>query len=162
MRTKSNRARGRSGSLPQTRSFHTDKEEQKMTSTRKSSVRLFIAAVALVAAYAPARAAARPNFDGNWSVLIVTSSGPCDPSYRFGLSIRNGDIFYNGSAPVNLTGRVSGNGSVRVQVSAGAQSANGAGRLSREHGGGQWRGTGSSGSCTGSWTAQRQLISVSY
>ena len=111
-----------------------------MTSTRKSSVRLFIAAVALVAAYAPAHAAARPNFDGNWSVLIVTSSGPCDPSYRFGLSIRNGDIFYNGSAPVNLNGRVSGNGSVRVQVSAGAQSANGAGRLSRDHGGGQWRG----------------------
>ena len=86
-----------------------------MTSTLKISVRLFIAAVALVAAYAPAPAAARTNFDGNWSVLIVTSSGPCDPSYRFGLSIRNGDIFYNGSAPVNLNGRVSGNGSVRVQ-----------------------------------------------
>ena len=75
-----------------------------MTSTGKASVRLFIAAIALVAAYAPAHAAARPNFDGNWSVLIVTSSGPCDPSYRFGLSIRNGDIFYNGSGPVNLNG----------------------------------------------------------
>ena len=153
MWTKSNRSRGRGG-------YHT--EQQKMTSTRKASVPLFIAAIALGAAYAPAHAAARSNFDGNWSVLIVTSSGPCDPSYRFGLSIRNGDIFYNGSGPVNLNGRVSGNGSVRVQVSAGAQSANGAGSLSRDHGGGQWRGTGSSGSCTGSWTAQRQWIGVSY
>ena len=126
-----------------------------MTSTGKASVRLFIAAVALVAAYAPAHAAARPNFDGNWSVLIVTSSGPCDPSYRFGLSIRNGDIFYNGSAPVNINGRVNGNGSLRVRVSAGAQNANGAGRLSRDYGRGHWRGTGASDVCAGSWTAER-------
>lgn len=132
-----------------------------MTSIRKIAVRLFLTAAALVPTYAPA-AAAGARFDGNWNVLIVTSSGPCDRSYRFGLSIRNGDIFYNGSAPVNLQGRVSGNGSVRVQVSAGAQSANGAGRLSREHGGGQWRGTGSSGPCIGSWTAQRQWIGASY
>jgi hypothetical protein len=133
-----------------------------MTSTLKISVRLFVAAGALIAAYAPAPAAPGAKFDGNWNVLIVTSSGPCDRSYRFGLSIRNGDIFYNGSAPVNLNGRVSGNGSLRVHVSAGAQSANGAGRLSREHGRGQWSGTGSSGSCTGSWTAQRHWIGASY
>ena len=87
-----------------------------MTATLKISTRLFLAAVALVAAYAPAPAAAAAaagaNFDGNWSVLIMTSSGPCDRAYRFGLSIRNGDILYNGSAPVNLNGRVSGNGSL--------------------------------------------------
>ena len=134
-----------------------------MTAILKISTRLFLAAVALVAAYAPAPAvaAAGTNFDGSWSVLIMTSSGPCDRSYRFGLSIRNGDILYNGSAPVNLNGRVSGNGSLRVRVSAGAQSADGAGRLSRDQGGGQWRGTGSSGSCAGSWTAQRNWIGAS-
>ena len=126
-----------------------------MTSTLKISVRLFVAAVALAAAYAPAPAAARANFDGNWSVLIMTNSGPCDRAYRFGLSIRNGDVYYDGSAPVNVNGRVSGNGSVRVRVSAGAQSANGAGRLSREYGRGHWRGTGGSDVCAGSWTAER-------
>jgi hypothetical protein len=126
-----------------------------MTSIAKMSVRLFLAAVALVATYAPAPAAAGANFDGNWNVLIVTSSGPCDRSYRFGLSIRNGDIFYNGSAPVNLKGRVSGNGSLRVQVSAGTQNAAGAGRLSRDYGRGHWRGTGASDVCAGSWTAER-------
>lgn len=132
-----------------------------MCSILKISAGVFLAAAALVATYAPA-AAAGANFDGNWSVLIVPSSGPCERSYRFGLSIRNSEIFYNGSAPVNLKGRVSGNGSLRVHVSAGAQTANGAGRLSRDQGRGQWRGTGSSGSCTGSWTAQRQLIGASY
>ena len=128
-----------------------------MTAILKISIRLFVAAVALVAAYAPAPAvaAAGTNFDGNWSVLIMTSSGPCDQSYRFGLSIRNGDILYNGSAPVNLNGRVSGNGSLRVHVSAGAQSANGAGRLSRDYGRGHWRGSSASDVCAGSWTAER-------
>ena len=126
-----------------------------MTSILKISVRRFLAALALVAAYAPAPAAAHANFDGNWNVLIVTSSGPCDRSYRFGLSIRNGDIFYNGSAPVNLQGRVSGNGSLRVRESAGVQSANGAGRMSRDSGHGHWRGTGASDVCAGSWTAER-------
>jgi hypothetical protein len=152
---------GRSWSLPRTMSNQTRGEAQKMTSTLKISVGLFMAIAAAVATYEPA-AAAGAKFDGNWSVLIVPSSGPCDQSYRFGLSIRNSNIFYNGSAPVNLQGRVNGNGSLRVQVAAGAQTANGAGRLSRDHGQGQWRGTGSSGSCTGSWTAQRQLIGASY
>jgi hypothetical protein len=152
----SRRCQARSWSLPQTASNHTRRKEQKMTSTLKIPVRLFFGVVALVATYAPAPAAASTHFDGNWSVLIVTSSGPCDRSYRFGLSIHNGDILYNGSAPVNLKGRVSGNGGLRVQVSAGAQSANGAGRLSRDDGRGHWRGTSASDVCAGSWTAQRQ------
>jgi hypothetical protein len=127
-----------------------------MTSIAKLSVSPFLVTLALAAAtLAPAPVAARANFDGNWNVLIVTDSGPCDRAYRFGLSIRNGDVFYNGSTPVNVDGRVNSNGSVRVRVRAGSQGANGAGRLSRDYGRGQWRGTGSSGSCAGSWTAQR-------
>jgi hypothetical protein len=126
-----------------------------MISLPSLSFRVLLAAVALLAASASTPAAARANFDGNWNVLIVTSSGPCDPAYRFGLSIRNGEIFYNGSAPVSVDGRVSGNGSLRVRVSAGAQSASGAGRLSRDSGRGQWRGAGGSNVCAGSWTAQR-------
>ena len=126
-----------------------------MTSIPKSSIHRFLTALVLLAASAPAPAIARANFDGNWSVLIVTSSGPCDQSYRFGLAIRNGSVFYNGSAPVNVDGRVNSNGGLRVRVSAGAQSASGAGRLSRDHGRGHWRGVGGSNVCAGSWTAQR-------
>jgi hypothetical protein len=99
---------------------------------------------------------AAPTFDGNWSVLIVTNSGQCDPAYRYGLVIRNGQVIYEGDASVNVAGRVSGNGAVSVRVSAGSQSANGTGRLSSAQGSGTWRGNGSSGTCSGTWSAERR------
>ena len=102
------------------------------------------------------RAMGRTAYDGNWSVLIVTNSGPCDPGYRYGLSIREGRVFYQGSLAVNVDGQVSGNGMVRVRVSAGSQGATGVGRLSRDYGEGSWRGDGSAGSCSGTWTAERR------
>jgi len=104
----------------------------------------------------PAQAAARANFDGNWSVLIVTRSGPCDQAYRYGVSIRDGRVVYEGSAAVNVAGSVAPNGSVNVRVWAGSQSANGEGRLSRDYGDGRWRGNGSSGTCSGTWSAERR------
>jgi hypothetical protein len=104
----------------------------------------------------PAQAAALSSFDGSWSVLIVTRSGPCDQAYRYGLSIRDGRVAYEGSAAVNVAGHVTSNGMVNVRVWAGSQSANGEGRLSRDYGGGQWRGTASSGSCSGTWSAERR------
>ena len=114
------------------------------------------AALAVASTLAPAPAAARTNYDGNWSVLIVTNSGPCDRAYRYGLSIRNGKVFYEGSAGVNVDGRVAPNGVVRVRVWAGSQSASGAGRLSADYGEGSWQGSGSASSCAGSWSAERR------
>jgi hypothetical protein len=102
------------------------------------------------------RTMGRTAYDGNWSVLIVTNSGPCDRGYRYGLSIRGGRVFYQGSLAVNVDGQVSGNGMVRVRVSAGSQGATGTGRLSRDYGEGSWRGDGSAGSCSGTWTAERR------
>jgi hypothetical protein len=102
------------------------------------------------------RTTGRNTYDGNWSVLIVTNSGPCDRGYRYGLSIRGGRVFYSGSLAVNVDGQVTPNGAVRVRVSAGSQGATGVGRLSRDYGEGSWRGSGSSGSCAGTWTAERR------
>lgn len=124
-----------------------------MTLLRSS---LAIAGLTIAAALVSTPAPARTIFDGNWSVLIVTQSGPCDRAYRYGLSIRNGAVFYTGSLSVNLNGRVSGNGNVSVRVSAGSQGASGTGRLSRNSGSGSWRGIGSAGSCSGTWTADRR------
>lgn len=114
-----------------------------------------IAGFVLTSAAATA-APARTNYDGNWSVLIVTQSGPCDRAYRYGLSVRGGRVSYEGSAAVNVNGQVNNNGFVNVRVSAGSQGANGTGRLSRTSGSGSWRGIGSSGSCSGTWTADRR------
>jgi hypothetical protein len=94
-------------------------------------------------------------FDGPWSVLILTQSGACDRSYRYGVEIRNGEVLNAGGAPVDLAGRVAPNGAVRVTVAAGGQEAHGAGRLSRTSGGGRWEGHGSAGTCAGIWQAER-------
>src|SRR5256885_15547396 len=114
------------------------------------------AALAFTAAFAPEPAAARTNYDGNWSVLIVTNSGPCDRAYRYGLSIRDGRVFYQGSASVNVDGRVAPNGRVQVRVWAGSQSASGAGRLSSNYGSGTWRGARSSAPFGGGVSAARR------
>lgn len=120
------------------------------------TVAALLGCLTLASALAPAPAAARTPYDGNWSVLIVTNSGPCDRGYRYGLSIRDGRVSYEGSAAVNVDGWVNGKGAVRVRVWAGSQGATGFGRLGRDYGDGSWRGTGSSGTCRGTWTAERR------
>ena len=52
-----------------------------------------IAAVAFIALGAlPNTASAQRGFDGQWSVLIVTESGTCDRAYRYGVTIRSGNV----------------------------------------------------------------------
>jgi hypothetical protein len=127
-----------------------------MTPTRFLTNGLAAAAMTAAAALASAPSASAASFDGNWSVLIVTQRGACDSAYRYGLTIQNGVVFYQGSAPVNVSGRVSRNGGVSVRVWAGSQSASGYGRLGRGSGRGTWRGVGSSGTCSGYWTAEQR------
>ncbi len=91
-------------------------------------------------------------FDGRWSVLIQSGSGPCEGSYRYGVEIVDGAVTYQGTP----YGRVARNGSVRVRLSMGDQHAEGVGRLSRAVGSGVWRGVGQGGMCTGRWFAQRR------
>jgi hypothetical protein len=105
--------------------------------------------------------AARPRggssaFDGDWSVLIQTRAGACEPSFRYGVRIQNGEVLNAGGEAVTLGGRVAPNGAVRVSVAAGDQAAHGAGRLSRTTGGGTWQGQGSRGTCAGTWVAERR------
>jgi hypothetical protein len=131
-------------------------DRQPLRSSMRHAPLHVVVGLALFATLEPSPASARTPYDGNWSVLIVTNSGPCDRAYRYGLSIRNGSVFYEGSAAVNVAGRIGKGGQVKVRVWSGRQGASGSGRLSRDHGSGKWRGTGSMGTCTGSWTAERR------
>jgi hypothetical protein len=99
---------------------------------------------------------ARTAYDGAWSVLIVTRSGACDPTYRYGVQISNGNVIYDGGAPITMQGRVTPKGAVRVIVTAGSQWADGSGRLTRNQGGGVWTGQGLSSACAGTWQAERR------
>jgi hypothetical protein len=103
----------------------------------------------------PDSAFAQRMFDGNWSLLIVTEQGTCDRAYRYGVSIRSGQVHYDGGV-VNFTGQVAANGNVSVHVTSGVSSAIGTGRLSRNGGRGQWSGQTGGQRCSGYWTAERR------
>ena len=127
--------------------------------TRFSAVRAVapaLAALGMLAATVPASApaSARSNYDGQWSVLIVTQKGTCDRAYRYPVKIDNGSVGYAGTASFNVTGKVGANGAVTVTVSKGNQSARGSGQLSASGGSGHW--VAGSGECSGSWTAERR------
>jgi hypothetical protein len=94
-------------------------------------------------------------YDGGWSVLLATHSGTCGPTYRYGVQIANGVVNYDGGG-VTMQGRVTPKGAVRVIVQSGTQRAEGFGRLTKIRGGGVWRGQGTSGSCAGTWVAERR------
>jgi hypothetical protein len=107
--------------------------------------------VAAAAAAAPAVA----QFDGTWSVSIVTDSGECDRGYRYALHIANGKISYDNPS-FDISGQVNPRGQVRVVVKAGSQQAIGIGRLSRDYGVGTWSGGSPTSQCAGHWEAERR------
>jgi hypothetical protein len=115
-----------------------------------------LAAVVLAATSAAPAARAATPFDGAWSVLIVTQQGECDRAYRYPVRIQNGVVTYGGEASFNISGRVTGNGAVKVSVSRGSARADGSGRMSGSSGSGSWKGTSSNASCSGTWTAERR------
>ena len=123
-----------------------------------TAIRLTAAVSAIAAATPASPAPARDQavFNGTWSVLIITESGPCDRAYRYPLRVSNGKVSYAGQADFNVTGRVSPNGAVDVTVSRGDQSASGSGRLAGNSGSGNWQGGGSSRGCAGTWTAEKR------
>jgi hypothetical protein len=116
-----------------------------------------LAAAAILSASAvpaSAPAFAKSNYDGQWSVLIVTQKGTCDRAYRYPLKIENGSVGYAGQASFNVAGKVGPNGAITVTVSKGDKSAKGTGRMSATDGAGIW--TAGSGDCSGTWTAERR------
>ncbi len=114
---------------------------------------LLAAALALLAA--PARAAPA-SFDGNWSLLVITEAGTCDPAYRYPIKIQNGQVRYEGEAGIDVRGNVSPDGKVNASVRRGEQGATGSGRLTQNSGAGSWAGRSPAGACNGRWEAERR------
>ena len=93
-------------------------------------------------------------FDGPWSVIVYTSKGPCDPSYRFSGQITNGQISYAYGSLV-VTGQVDQSGLTYVHVTAASAHGEARGRMTASHGSGTWSGEGPDGRCAGTWVAMR-------
>jgi hypothetical protein len=99
------------------------------------------------------------QFDGRWSVSVITNSGACDRGYRYRLNIENGQISYDNPG-IQVSGQVTPRGQVQVMVRAGGQQAVGTGRMSRDYGEGAWSGQSTAGECSGVWQAQREGTST--
>jgi hypothetical protein len=113
-----------------------------------------VAALATLGLVASAAARTHPtrNFNGMWTVVIVTTRGDCDRAYRYPIAIAGSRVVNAGDAAVDISGSVRPNGAVAVRVSAGDKSAHGSGHLTFNSGSGSWSG----GSCAGVWTAERR------
>ncbi len=102
-----------------------------------------------------AKAPTAAGYDGLWTVLIVTQSGPCDRSYRYPVRISRGNVRHaGGEAFFSIQGRVNARGAVIVTLLRDGQQAHGSGRLSGKSGGGSW--TAGGGTCSGQWSASRR------
>lgn len=93
-------------------------------------------------------------YDGPWSVVVRTASGPCDPSYRISGQITDGQIYY-AYGSIEVSGRVAANGDTHVHVTAGSSHGEAHGHMTPTHGNGTWSGQGADGRCAGTWVATR-------
>jgi hypothetical protein len=120
--------------------------------------RLLIVASAFVifAMVAAPSVKAQSKYDGRWSTLLVTKSGPCGPSYRAAVQVMNGVVGLEGGSDA-LSGRVLPDGSVTVRGNLGPNNGIAWGRLSSNAGTGRWRVHMQSGRCSGVWTARRRI-----
>lgn len=118
---------------------------------------IFLAAsIAAVALTQETGVRAATKFDGEWTVVVVTRTGPCDASYRFSGQIVNGAIIYNGGfGAIDFAGRVRPNGAAYLRVAGGENFALASGRLTATRGSGIWHGKSADGICTGTWSAAR-------
>jgi hypothetical protein len=114
-----------------------------------------LAASSILPSDAAPRAPLTRDYDGIWSVQIITLRGDCNRAYRYPLRIVDGHVLKADNDPVyQIAGAVGRGGAIGVTVSGGGKSATGYGRLSRKYGKGSWRA--SSGECSGQWTAERR------
>ncbi len=120
----------------------------------RARIVIFVLALACVVDATPVHAGA--DFDGGWSIFIVTRDGPCDPTLRYAVRVADGTVINDGASIATVQGQVTPRGTVRVLVRSGSQWANGSGHLGRSRGGGVWRGQGTSGTCAGTWVAERR------
>jgi hypothetical protein len=120
----------------------------------RARIVIFVLSLACVVNATPAHAGR--DFDGDWSIFIVTREGHCDAALRYGVKVTDGTVINDGGSIATVQGRVTPRGTVRVLVRSGSQWADGSGHLGRNHGNGVWRGQGTSGTCAGTWMAGRR------
>jgi hypothetical protein len=114
-----------------------------------------VAAMIGLAAAGKPTAALAADFDGNWTVNVITEKGTCDRSYSYKVRVAQGHVLFTSESSITVNGTVLPDGAVKVSIRRKDQGANGTGRLSGRAGIGGWHGFGKNGSCSGHWEAVR-------
>lgn len=114
---------------------------------------LLVASAMIGGTFATAQADPQDDYNGMWSVAMVTERGSCDPSYQYGIAIADGAIRGAGGPSVNLSGQVDRSGKVQVVVASGMARAGAVGKLRGNSGSGTWQLP--SLGCAGRWSAAR-------
>ena len=109
------------------------------------------AALSLTAGVIFSAPAGADNFDGTWSVSLVSSGGMCGSGSSSVLTVRNGSV--RGGSGVSVSGQVGPSGSVSLALNKSGISGSASGRLSGTSGSGSW--SVASLGCSGHWTARR-------
>jgi hypothetical protein len=120
-------------------------------STTTSTLKRTFAALSLTAGLILSAPAGADNFDGTWSVSLVSSGGMCGSGTSSVLTVRNGSV--RGGSGVSVSGQVGPSGSVSLSLNKSGISGFASNRLSGTSGSGSW--SVASLGCSGHWTARR-------
>ena len=97
------------------------------------------------------------KFDGVWSVSLVADGGLCGSGASQTLTVQNGSVRAGGSG-MSVSGQVGPSGSVSLALQKSGVQGSASGKLAGASGAGSW--AVSSLGCSGSWTAQRRIVTA--
>jgi hypothetical protein len=116
-----------------------------------------VATAALAASLGfPSEALAQRQFDGNWSVEVITERGECDKAYRYPVIVQNGRVREGGPEAFQASGSVAASGAVQGAITYGNDRATIRGRLTGGRGSGTWVAAAGSRGCSGRWNADKR------
>ena len=93
------------------------------------------------------------SYNGTWNVVFATTRGNCSSGYSVPFTVTGSRVSSAGGGQVS--GTVNRAGAVAVNVSVGASTATGRGRLAGAYGAGAWQGIITGDRCSGTWQATR-------
>ena len=118
----------------------------------KQALAILTLAAGPLAASTPALAEA-PDFNGTWTVQLVTETGVCSGS-SYTVVVQDGQVrLASAGGSASITGQIGADGSVGLSVRQGPASGSASGRLRSSSGSGTWK---ASSLCSGRWAAQRR------
>jgi hypothetical protein len=119
-------------------------EKQRKRMRQALPVLLVLSAMTLFAA----PAIAQTDYDGAWSVTVITKTGSCQPTTSYPLVVTDGNV----SGAADLSGSVGRNGVVKASL----RGAFANGQLHGNAGSGRWNSASAGMPCSGRWMATKR------